>query len=213
MPDTEIDIESWEESMYADGKITASQLRALRDAIKWSTDALLEKFQHEGKRGAGALLVALHNTFGANYNATAKILQLADTELSLGDHALLLGVLDANITLLQAARDSFAGRKVDRVVESIEGIMADGKVTAEEVDRIWTDADTNGDGKLSGPEVRAFADMIARTGKARGLSLTADDLEWAWLFQDWDHDQAFSRAEMRRALDLLAAKQDAGDEP
>ncbi len=210
MSDTEIDIESWEELMYADGKVSASELRALRDAIKWTADSLLEKFNDESKAGAGKLLLALHKTSGAAYNAVVKILQLADSELSLGDHALLLGVLDANITLMQAARDSFAGRKLERTVKALETIMEDGKVTATELDSIWADADTNGDGQLSGPEVRAFADIIARTSNARGLSLTADDLEWSWLFQDWDHDNAFSKAEMRRALELLAEKRAAG---
>ena len=85
MSDTEIDIESWEELMYADGKVSASELRALRDAIKWTADSLLEKFNDESKAGAGKLLLALHKTSGAAYNAVVKILQLADSELSLGE--------------------------------------------------------------------------------------------------------------------------------
>ncbi|MEZ4449383.1 MAG: hypothetical protein R3B09_07885 [Nannocystaceae bacterium] len=102
------------------------------------------------------------------------------------------------------------------IIAALERIFADGRVTEEELIRIWSHIDQSGDGVARDGEVERFAGLVAQTTQARGLQLSAGDLEFSWLWEDRDGDHGrFTLSELRRAMNhllQLAARPPAAEE-
>lgn len=83
------------------------------------------------------------------------------------------------------------------MTRTIAEIVADHRVTQEELDSIMQQFDTNRDGQLQGDEIRAFARAVAPLVEG-----SADDLVAILDFYQLDDDPALSPEEVRGFLEL-----------